>query len=193
MAKEQIRSASKTLSPLLRRRGTSPAVGAALRRVVQALDKSLAEPEGQAPEEIRRALAELRGCLVLIYESTRPADQEQLEGAAKALSFLAPLEAGLPPPPNDQAPSQPMAAQAPSVFQTVVPSSLPPPPTALAPPPRCASIQRKPRPHAVPALDFGTADVQLAGLQGSFGTLHAVLHGSAHRLQDLDELARGVP
>src|ERR1039458_1086033 len=98
MAREQVRSASKTLGPLLRRRGTSPAVGSALRRAVQALDKALSAPDGQdSPEEIHRALAELRGCLVLIYESTLPADQEQLEGTAKALSFLAPLESELPP------------------------------------------------------------------------------------------------
>ena len=191
MAKEQIRAASKTLSPLLRRRGTSPGVGSALRRAVQALDKALAAPEGlETPEEIRQALSELRGCLVLIYESTRPADQEQLEGAAAALSFLAPLEAGLTPPPVDQTASQPSAAQGPSVFQTVVPSSLPPPPASPAPAsPRRARIERKPRPQAVPALDFGMAEVQLAGLHGSFDNLHAVLRGSAHCLLDLDKAA----
>ena len=187
MAKEQLRSASKTLSPLLRRRGTSPAVGSALRRTVQALDKALAAPEGQAtPVEIRQALAELRGCLVHIYESTRPADQEQLEGAAKALSFLAPLEAGLPPPPTEQASSQP--AQTPSVFQTVVASDLPPPPTALTPlPPRRARSARQPRP--LPVLDVGSAEIQLAGLHGSLHTLHAVLHESTQRLLDLDRAA----
>jgi hypothetical protein len=139
MAKEQVRSASKALSPLLRRRGTSPAVGSALRRAVQALDKAMAEPEGQeTPEEIRQALAELRGCMVLIHESDRPADQEQLEGAAKALSFLAPLEAELPALPADQV--QGLPVQGPSVFQTVVPSSLPPP-ASPAPPPRRARTE----------------------------------------------------
>jgi len=96
----------------------------------------MAEPEGQeTPEEIRQALAELRGCMVLIHESDRPADQEQLEGAAKALSFLAPLEAELPALPADQV--QGLPVQGPSVFQTVVPSSLPPAaPPSPAPPPR---------------------------------------------------------
>jgi len=190
MAKEQIRSANKTLSPLLRRRGTSPEVGSALRRAMQALDKALAAPEGQeTPEEIRQALAQLRGCLVLIYESGRPADQEQLEGTAKALSFLAPLETGLPPAPADQASAEPVAVHAPSVFQTFVPSSLPPPPTSPALPPRRARCERKPRPQAVSALDFGAAEAQLAGLHGSFDNLHAVLHGATHRLVDLDKAA----
>jgi hypothetical protein len=185
MAKEQVRSASKALSPLLRRRGTSPAVGSALRRAVQALDKAMAEPEGQeTPEEIRQALAELRGCMVLIHESDRPADQEQLEGAAKALSFLAPLEAELPAPPADQV--QGLPVQGPSVFQTVVPSSLPPP-ASPAPPPRRARTERKRR-H-VPALDLGTVEVQLGGLHGCFDTLHAVFTGFVHHLLDLDNAA----
>jgi hypothetical protein len=184
MANENIRSASKALSPLLRRRGTSPAVGSALRRAVQALDEAMAAPAGQA-EAIHQALAELRGCMVLIHESDRPADHEQLEGAATALSFLAPLEAALPPP-AAQAPSQP--AQAPSVFHTVVPSSLPPPPVSLAPPPR-ARVERKRRSHNVPALELGAVEVHLAGLHGSFDALHAVVHGSAHRLVEVDKAA----
>jgi hypothetical protein len=188
MAKEQVRSASKTLSPLLRRRGTSPAVGSALRRAVQALDKAMAAPEGQeTPTDIRQALSELRGCMVLIQESTRPADQEQLEGAAKALSFLAPLEAELPALPADQATSQPV--QAPSVFQTVVPSSLLPTPQNSPPPTRRARTERKPRPLNVPALDIGTVEVQLGGLHGCFDTLHAVLTGNTHRRRDLDNAA----
>ena len=194
MARERIRSANKTLSPLLRRRGTSPAVGSALRRTVQALDKALSAPEGQdSPEEIRQALADLRGCLILIYESTRPADQEQLESAAKALSFLAPLEAELPRPPEAEAASEPAGPQAPSVFHTVVPSSLPQPRTAAAPPlARRARIARQRRPQAVPALDVGAVNVQLAGLNDCFATLHAVLHGSVHRLDDLDRFASGL-
>ena len=186
MAHENVRSASKALSPLLRRRGTSPSVGLALRRAVQALDKAVATPEGQ-PEAIHQALSELRACMVLISESDRPADQEQLEGAATALSFLAPLEAELPPPAG-QAPSQP--AQGPSVFQTVVPSSLPPAsvPPAL-PPPRRAGIKRGRRSQNVLALDVGTVEVHLASLHGSFDNLHAVLDGCAHRLVDLDKAA----
>jgi hypothetical protein len=153
------------------------------------LDKALSAPEGQdSPGEIRQALAELRSCLVLIYESTRPADQEQLEGTAKALSFLAPLEAELPPT-GDQTASQPAVAQGPSVFQTVVPSSFPPPQAAAPPPAMRARTERKRRPQAVPALDVGAVGVQLAGLHDCFATLHAVLHGSAHLLLDLDRFA----
>jgi hypothetical protein len=186
MAKEQVRSASKTLSPLLRRRGTSPEVGSALRRTLQALDKAMAAPEGQeVPDEIRQALAELRGCLVFIHESTRPADQEQLEGAAKALSFLAPLEAGLPAPPAEPSPALP---QGPSVFQTVVPSNFAPPPVSAAPP-RRARTERKRRTQSIPAVDVGTVEVQLGGLHGCFDTLHAVLTGIAHRRRDLDSAA----
>jgi len=184
MAKEQVRSASKTLSPLLRRRGTSPAVGSALRRAVQALDKAMTEGQ-ETPAEIRQALAELRSCMVLIHESTRPADQDQLEGVAAALSFLAPLEAGLPAAPAEQVPSQ--VAQAPSVFQTVVPSSLPPPPVSLTPPPRLVRTKRARR--KVSALEVGAVEVQLGGLHGCFDTLHAVLTGVAHRLRDLDNAA----
>ncbi len=190
MARERIRSASKTLSPLLRRRGTSPAVGSALRRTVQALDKALSAPEGQdSSEEIRQALAGLRTSLILIYESPRPADQEQLESVAKALSFLAPLEAELPP--ADEAASQPAIPQAPSVFHTVVPSSLPPPQAAASPPSpaRRARIARQRRPQAVPALEVGAVNVQLAGLYDCFATLHALLHGAAHHLDDLDRFA----
>jgi hypothetical protein len=123
--------------------------------------------------------------MVLVSESDRPADQEQLEGAATALSFLAPLEAELPPPAG-QAPNQ--HAQAPSVFQTVVPSSLPPAPVSPAPPPRARS-ERKRRPQNVPAIDLGAVEVHLGGLHGSFDSLHAVLHESAHRLADLDKAA----
>ena len=188
MVKEQVRSASKHLSPLLRRRGTSPAVGSALRRAFQALDKAMAAPEGpDVPTSIHQALAELRGCMVLIQESDRPADQEQLEGVATALSFLAPLEADLPPPPANQV----QTAQAPSVFHTVVPSSLPPPPTTPAPP-----LARRPRSErkrrSQPALDVGTVDVHLAGLHGCFDTLHAVLNGSTHRLAELDQAAESL-
>jgi hypothetical protein len=186
MAKEQVRFASKTLSPLLRRRGTSPAVGSSLRRAVQALDKAMATPDGQdTPEEIRQALAELRSCLVLIHESDRPADQEQLEGAAKALSFLAPLETELSTPPAGAAQVQPV--QGPSVFQTVVPSSLPPPPVSAAPPPRRARIERKRK--NVPAAEVGPVEVQLGGLHGSFDTLHAVFTGITQRRGDLDNAA----
>lgn len=64
MSKDQLRSASKALAPLLRRRGTSPAVGSSLRRAVQALDKALAVHDVQAaPLAVRQALAELRACL----------------------------------------------------------------------------------------------------------------------------------
>ena len=193
MVKEQVRSASKTLSPLLRRRGTSPAVGSALRRAVQALDKAMAAPEGQesqdGPEAIHQSLAELRGCMVLIQESDRPADQAQLEGVATALSFLAPLEADLPPPPASQMPGH--LAQGPSVFHTVIPSSLPPLAVSPAPPPaRRPRSERKRR--SQPALDVGAVEVHLAGLQGCFDTLHAVLNGSTHRLLELDKAAESL-
>jgi hypothetical protein len=189
MAHENIRSASKALSPLLRRRGTSPAIGSALRRAVQALDEAMATPAGHA-QAIHQALAELRACMVMISESDRQSDQEQLEGAATALSFLAPLEAELPPPPAGQAPGQP--AQAPSVFQTMVPSSLPLAPVSPTPPPRRARGERKRRSPSVPALDRGAVDVHLAGLHGSFDALHAVLHGFPHRLVDLDKAANDL-
>jgi hypothetical protein len=179
MSKDQIRSASKALVPLLRRRGTSPAVGSGLRRAVQALDKALAAPEGNNAAATRQALSELRQCLVLMHESERPADHEQMEGTAEALSFLAPLEGGLPATPVQDAP----AAVAPSVFQTVVPSTVPVEPPAPARQPQGPPRQRRPVP-AQPMSD--TVHVQLMGLLASFDSLQATAGSPSQRLADLD-------
>jgi hypothetical protein len=179
MSKDQIRSASKALVPLLRRRGTSPAVGSGLRRAVQALDKALAAPEGNSAAATRQALSELRQCLVLMHESERPADHEQMEGTADALSFLAPLEAALPAAPVQDAP----AAVAPSVFQTVVPSTVPVEPPAPARQPQRPPRHRRPVP-AQPMSD--TVHVQLRGLVASFDALQAIAGSPSQRLADLD-------
>ena len=185
MSKDQIRSASKALVPLLRRRGTSPAVGSGLRRAVQALDKALAAPEGdKAAEPTRQALGELRRCLVLMHESDRPADHEQMEGTAEALSFLAPLEAELPAALAEEA----SPAVAPSVFQTVVPSTLPEPPFPARQP---HHPPRKRRPVAAQPMS-DSVQVQLMGLVAGFDTLHAVAGSLSHRLADLDAANENV-
>ena len=176
MSKDQIRSASKALVPLLRRRGTSPAVGSGLRRAVQALDKALSAPDGdKTTEPTRQALAELRSCLVLMHESDRPADHEQMEGTAQALSFLAPLEAELPAAPAQEA-APPVA---PSVFQTVLPSTVPAPARYLRHQPRAR------RPVAARPMS-DSVQVQLGGLVASFDALHAVASSLSLRLADLD-------
>jgi hypothetical protein len=180
MSKDQIRSASKALVPLLRRRGTSPAVGSGLRRAVQALDKALSAPDGdKTTEPTRQALAELRSCLVLMHESDRPADHEQMEGTAQALSFLAPLEAELPAAPAQEA-APPVA---PSVFQTVLPSTVP-----VEPPAPARYLRHQPRARrpvaARPMSD--SVQVQLGGLVASFDALHAVASSLSLRLADLD-------
>jgi hypothetical protein len=179
MSKDQIRSASKALVPLLRRRGTSPAVGSGLRRAVQALDKALSAPDGEATEPTRQALAELRACLVLMHESERPADHEQMEGTAQALSFLASLEAELPAAPAQEA-APPVA---PSVFQTVLPSTLP-----VEPPAPVRYLRHQPRARRPVAAQpmSESVQVQLEGLVASFDTLHAVASSLSLRLADLD-------
>ena len=186
MSKDQLRSASKALVPLLRRRGTSPAVGSGLRRAVQALDKALSAPDGDsAATATRHALAELRGCLVLMHESDRPADHEQMEGTAQALSFLAPIEAELPAAPAEEA----TPAVAPSVFQTVVPSSLPVELPIPARQPRQEPRKRRPV-AAQPMSD--PVQVQLMGLVAGFDTLHAVASSLSHRLADFDAANEAV-
>jgi len=186
MSKDQIRSASKALVPLLRRRGTSPAVGSGLRRAMQALDKALAAPEGdQAAEPTRQALGELRRCLVLMHESERPADHEQMEGTAEALSFLAPLETTLPAAPVEEA----TPAVAPSVFQTVLPTSRP-----IEPPRPARQPLRQPRERrpvvAQPRSD--SVQMQLMGLVAGFDTLRAVTSSLSLRLADLDAANKTV-
>ena len=176
MSKDQIRSASKALVPLLRRRGTSPSVGSGLRRALQALDKALSAPDGDSAAATRQALSDLRRCLVLMHESERSADHEQMEGTAQALSFLAPLVAELPTAPMEDA----TEAVAPSVFQTVLPSTLP-----VEPPRPPHHELRKRRPvRAQPTSD--TVQVQMMGLVASFDTLHAVASSFSQRLGDLD-------
>jgi hypothetical protein len=73
---------------LLRRRGTSPPVGKAIRRAAQHLDAALAGTGHERNLSIDRSVAELQECLGLIQASAVPADHRQLEGVAAALSSL---------------------------------------------------------------------------------------------------------
>src|SRR4051812_27514532 len=86
---EPLRQAMRTVSPLLRRRGTSPAVGKALRRAPEHLDKALvaSDPSAQIAA-IGTVMSELRGCVAQIEQSGVPADREQLEGTTRALALL---------------------------------------------------------------------------------------------------------
>src|SRR4051794_12946169 len=125
---QPLRQAMRSLSPLLRRRGTSPGVGKALRRAIEQLDKALVATDAQAQiQALGAAVAELRGCVGLIAQSDVPADREQLDGANAALSALTPLVAGggAPPPP----PSPPPA---PGPVPPTAPLRLPPQPPSIS-------------------------------------------------------------
>lgn len=155
MGSDQVRQASKVLGPLLRRRGTSPALGATLRRALQALDKSFAGLSPQAEDEtIETGIAELRACVELIGQSDRPADHEQLAGIERALVLLAPPFAAPPPALALEAPATGVAAAVARVGPT--------------------AGQRKPRTRrpGAPALDFETVGTLLLGLEAKLQTLH---------------------
>jgi hypothetical protein len=179
MASDQVRQASKLLGPLLRRRGTSPAVGTSLRRAMAALDKSLTglSPGAQA-ETVEAGIAELRACAELCGKSDRPADHEQLEGINQALALLAPAEAAPAPVP-----------------ELVLAASVEPQAAATSRS-GAAPSRRRTRPPKAPALDFQTAGVLLDGLAAKLQTLHVVLHEPRFRLLDVygadDELQKQV-
>ena len=169
MASDQVRQASKLLGPLLRRRGTSPAVGAGLRRALGALDKSLTGLSAQAQDEtIASGITELRACVELIGKSDRPADHDQLEGINKALALLAPAEEAF------------VAAPAPDLV-LVAPAEAK---TASAPRSVAESLPRPHRPSKAPALDFHTVGTLLVGLEAKLRTLHVVLSEPLFRLAD---------
>jgi hypothetical protein len=165
MAADQVRQASKLLGPLLRRRGTSPALGATLRKALSALDKSLTGLDAQGQEAvIAAAIADLRACVGLIAASDRPADHEQLGGIEAALALLAPAE--------------PAAGAALSLLSQL--PVLPAAPTAKGRTPR---RQRKaPR---VPIKAADTVDTQLVQLAARMQFLHAVLHEPLVREADV--------
>ena len=176
MASEQVRQASKILGPLLRRRGTSPALGATLRRALGALDKSLSGLDGQKQEEVVQAgISELRACLALIQASDRPADHAQVDGINKALAILAPPEA-----PGTESEAASILHIAPPIDQAA----------AHGPPSERSDVaskdSRKRRPTRATTLDFQTVDTQLLGLAAKFGLLHVVLSEPLFRLGDVD-------
>jgi hypothetical protein len=174
MASDQVRQASKVLGPLLRRRGTSPALGTSLRRALQALDKSFSGLSPQAQDEtIEAGITELRNCVELIRQSDRPADHEQLEGINKALALLAPAEEA--------------------------PAEVPLPALVLAPPSQAAAAVGMPsaeiradaqgaakrRQAQAPASDFKVAGELLARLDDDLQNLHVILSEPLFRLEDL--------
>jgi hypothetical protein len=172
MASEQVRQASKVLGPLLRRRGTSPAVGATLRKALAALDKSMSGLDAQKQEDVIQAgIAELRACVALIRASDKPADHEQLPGIEKVLDLLAPGQPAGPAQSADLAPlslsheAAPVAASSSgeSIRQT-----------------------RAPKPLSASVLDFQTLQAQLAGLTARLELFHAVLGEPLFRLRDAD-------
>jgi hypothetical protein len=175
MASEQVRQASKVIGPLLRRRGTSTALGAALRRALGALDKSLSGLDGPKQEEAEQAgIAELRACVGLIEASDRPADHGQLEGLNKALGILAPPEA--------RAPEEQANAIAGPISLPDSETTAPPP----AQPGGVAKTGRKRRPRRAPKLDFQTVDAQLLAFAAKLDLLHVVLTEPLFRLADAD-------
>jgi len=162
MGSDQVRQASKALGPLLRRRGTSPALGSALRRALQAFDKAFSGLCPQAAAEtVDAGIAELRTCVGLIEASDRPADHEQLDGIARALALVALAE-----------PAMPAAVPAP-VLATPGPGATPSP--AAWGSEREAPRRPRTEPPGGPARDFATVGNLLLGLEARLQTLHVVL------------------
>ena len=160
MASEQVRLASKALGPLLRRRGTSPALGAALRKALAALDKSLTGLDGQKQEEtIQAGILELRSCVELITASDQPADHEQLAGIKAALAVLAP-EAMAAESTTDRSRASSIelcsAQSAPGAREDAKPG-----------------VKRRRRTGTAPILESHTVDVHLQGLLARLQILHA--------------------
>jgi hypothetical protein len=170
MALNQVRQASKVLGPLLRKRGTSPAVGAALRRALQALDKAFSGLAAQAQDEtVAAGMAELRSCVDLIRQSDRPADHEQLEGVEKALALLAPAEEAVPAVPMPD---------------LVLAAAKDPPASARKPEAQAAKVG--PARRAARAFDLGAAGALLGGYEAKLHMLHVVASGPLFRNADLD-------
>ena len=167
MALDQVRQASKVLGPLLRRRGTSPAVGASLRRGLQALDKSMSGLSAEAQEEtVAAGVAELRSCIDVIRQSDRPADHDQLVGIEKALALLAPVQ--------DVVPALPM----PDLRLASAREGKAPAPQSDARPRR--------RPARAPKLDLRTTGTLLVGYEAKLHSLHVVASEPLFRVADLD-------
>ena len=177
MSLEQVRRASKVLGPLLRRRGTSPALGATLRKALGLLDKSIGGLDGQKQAEVVQAgISELRACLALIQASDHPADHDQLAGITAALAALAPEESAEPPVTTSMAPSF-APAEHPSV-RTQSPGQADP----------AQPTRRKRRAAKTPAFTFTTVDQQLLGLMARLQFLHVAVSEPLFRSADTDPL-----
>jgi hypothetical protein len=188
MASEKVRLASKALGPLVRRRGTSPALKVTLRQAVKTLARALAETDTKTQEgTIRQAIDELRFGLQLIQNSQRPADHAQLEGTAEALSFLAPLEGAMAPEPVCiLAPAPPPAAGEPPSPPAHPNPLMALPAPAIVPRPAPAKAEAKARLCKPLSLDFPTVHLRLVGLTKTFKTLHLALTEPLTILRDLE-------
>jgi len=174
MALDQVRQASKVLGPLLRRRGTSPALGTTLRRGLQALDKAFSGLAVPAQEEtIVAGIAELRACLELIRGSDRPADHEQLEGIEKALALLGPMETALPTAPMPDLVLAPAQEKRPAYQPVERPS------------------RSRIRPGA-DALDFRTVGLLLLGYSAELEMLQVVVSEPLFKVSDLELAHAGL-
>ncbi len=175
MGLDHVRQASKVLGPLLRRRGTSPALGTALRRGLQALDKVFSGLSPQAQEEtVAAAITLLHSCVDLIRASDRPADHEQLPGIESALNLLAPPEAVLP------------AAPIPELVLAPPEEKRTPAPTAAARPVRARV------PAQVPVLDYRTVGLLLVGYEADLQTLQVVTREPLFTVSDLESAYAGL-
>jgi hypothetical protein len=199
MASEQVRLASEALGPLLRKRGTSPALGASLRRAVQALDQALTEDDEKiSSESASRAAKELQASLLLIRDSERPADHAQLGGITKVLSFLPPdVIAPAAPPPIVGLPAP--------VQETLRMVSLPPEPAPALPPKPLTVPLRESAPESetplpavptaaqptqqlgVPAtLNFPTIPLRVSAIQESLRLFYVVSRNHLATLADFE-------
>jgi hypothetical protein len=187
MVSEQVRLASVALGPLLRKRGTSPALGAGLRRAVQALDRALVEnDEAVVVEAVREATKELQECLPVIHASARVADRAQLEGISKVLSLLGPAETA--------SESLPVSAAIPAASADVVPETVPdsqdrrtPSSLPLAQPPAAASRTADNNTSKTSAVrEFPTVHLRVEGMQECLRILRVALESHLATLGDFE-------
>ena len=187
---EAIGLAAKALGPLLRKRGTSPALGASLRRAVHALDKALIGDD-VLTESAHKAASELQSCVAIIETSERPADHEQLAAIACVLSILVPLSAE---------PAQATAALISSPLPVAVAQPAAEPMPLQPSPPTCqprletlpSDSSPAPAPEAPPSFAFPTTQLRLVILEERLRVFHVALANPLTALRDLKYAEAGL-
>jgi hypothetical protein len=186
--------AAKTLGPILRKRGTSPALGASLRRAVHALDKALIGDDGVLAEAVHEAASELRSCVAIIGTSERPADHEQLAAITRVLSILVPPLAEPAPLPTE--PMRPTAVPISSPLPVAAVQPAPEPVLLPTRQPQIATLPSDPSPAPVPevpaSLAFPTVQLRLVILEDHLRVFHVALAKPLTALRDLRYAEAGL-